>query len=177
MRSSGSLTWMHMIVRSLFGIGEAGNFPASIKTVAEWFPKRERALATGIFNSGANVGAMISALVCALVPDPFRRPTGLENGLHPHRRRRLYLADLLVLALRAAQPNKRISKAEYEYIHSDRDESKRLPRWRDDKSGRQSLRLAHFVPGRMSAAAFVGITSMIIFLCRLFILFRPCFRA
>lgn len=52
----------HALVRSLFGIGEAGNFPASIKTIAEWFPKKERALATGIFNSGANVGAMIAAL-------------------------------------------------------------------------------------------------------------------
>ena len=47
------------------GLGEAANFPACIKTVAEWFPKRERALATGIFNSGANIGAMI---VPALVP-------------------------------------------------------------------------------------------------------------
>ena len=58
----GRLVLMHIIVRSAFGIGEGGNFPASIKTVAEWFPKRERALATGIFNSGANVGAMIAAL-------------------------------------------------------------------------------------------------------------------
>jgi ACS family hexuronate transporter-like MFS transporter len=53
---------MHILVRSAFGIGEAGNFPASIKTVAEWFPKRERALATGIFNSGSNFGAMVAAL-------------------------------------------------------------------------------------------------------------------
>jgi ACS family hexuronate transporter-like MFS transporter len=52
----------HSISRSLFGAGEAGNFPASIKTVAEWFPKKERALATGIFNSGSNIGAMICAL-------------------------------------------------------------------------------------------------------------------
>ena len=58
----GSLVTAHMIIRSLFGIGEAGNFPASIKIVAEWFPKRERALATGIFNSGSNIGAMICAL-------------------------------------------------------------------------------------------------------------------
>jgi ACS family hexuronate transporter-like MFS transporter len=58
----GRLVAMHILVRSAFGIGEGGNFPASIKTVAEWFPKRERALATGIFNSGANVGAMIAAL-------------------------------------------------------------------------------------------------------------------
>jgi ACS family hexuronate transporter-like MFS transporter len=44
--------------RFLLGAGEAGNFPASIKAVAEWFPKRERALATGIFNAGTNVGAV-----------------------------------------------------------------------------------------------------------------------
>ncbi len=58
----GSLVWAHVAVRSAFGVGEAGNFPASIKTVAEWFPKRERALATGVFNSGSNFGAMIAAL-------------------------------------------------------------------------------------------------------------------
>jgi ACS family hexuronate transporter-like MFS transporter len=52
-----------LAARGLFGAGEAGNFPASIKTVAEWFPKKERALATGIFNSGSNVGAMICALI------------------------------------------------------------------------------------------------------------------
>lgn len=52
-----------MVVRFLLGIGEAGNFPASIKTVAEWFPKRERALATGIFNAGTNVGALVTPLV------------------------------------------------------------------------------------------------------------------
>jgi MFS transporter, ACS family, hexuronate transporter len=51
-----------MAARFLLGLGESGNFPASIKAVAEWFPKRERALATGIFNSGTNVGALLSPL-------------------------------------------------------------------------------------------------------------------
>lgn len=46
--------------RFLLGIGEASNFPAAIKAVTEWFPKKERALATGIFNSGANIGAVIA---------------------------------------------------------------------------------------------------------------------
>ena len=50
------------IARALLGFGEAANFPACIKTVAEWFPKKERALATGIFNSGANIGAVIVPL-------------------------------------------------------------------------------------------------------------------
>lgn len=50
------------IARFLLGLGESGNFPASIKTVAEWFPKKERALATGIFNAGSNVGAIAAPL-------------------------------------------------------------------------------------------------------------------
>jgi ACS family hexuronate transporter-like MFS transporter len=49
-----------IFARFMLGAGEAGNFPASIKSVAEWFPRRERALATGIFNSGTNIGAVIA---------------------------------------------------------------------------------------------------------------------
>lgn len=49
--------------RGLLGIGESGNFPAAVKTVSEWFPKRERALATGIFDSGANIGACIAPIL------------------------------------------------------------------------------------------------------------------
>ena len=52
-----------MAARFALGIGESGNFPGAIKVVAEWFPKRERALATGLFNSGTNVGALITPLV------------------------------------------------------------------------------------------------------------------
>jgi len=48
--------------RAALGVGEAANFPAAIKTVAEWFPKKERALATGIFNAGTNVGAIVAPL-------------------------------------------------------------------------------------------------------------------
>ncbi|NUO63046.1 MAG: MFS transporter [Gemmatimonadaceae bacterium] len=51
------------IARAMLGLGESANFPASIKTIAEWFPKRERALATGIFNAGTNVGAIVTPLV------------------------------------------------------------------------------------------------------------------
>jgi ACS family hexuronate transporter-like MFS transporter len=49
--------------RVSLGIGESGSFPASIKVIAEWFPKRERAVATGIFNSGTNVGAIVTPLI------------------------------------------------------------------------------------------------------------------
>src|SRR5271156_6739986 len=47
------------IVRILLALGEGGNFPAAVKATAEWFPKRERALATGLFNSGSNVGGIL----------------------------------------------------------------------------------------------------------------------
>jgi MFS transporter, ACS family, hexuronate transporter len=56
-----------MLARGFLGVTEAGNFPSAIKTVAEWFPKKERALATGIFNSGTNVGAIIAPLTVPFI--------------------------------------------------------------------------------------------------------------
>lgn len=55
------------LVRFALGLGEAGGFPASVKAVSEWFPKRERALATGIFNAGSNVGALITPILIPLI--------------------------------------------------------------------------------------------------------------
>ncbi|MFD1140076.1 MFS transporter [Larkinella insperata] len=63
---------LHAVARSAFGfalarlglgLGEAGNFPAAVKTVAEWFPRKERALATGIFNSGTSVGVVVALML------------------------------------------------------------------------------------------------------------------
>jgi ACS family hexuronate transporter-like MFS transporter len=115
----GGLVAMHVAVRSLFAVGEAGNFPASIKTVAEWFPKRERALATAIFNAGSNGGAMVAAL---LVPS-FMVWFGYQQGWK-------YafiftgaggLIWLIFWAWLYDPPSKqkRLSKAEYDYIHID----------------------------------------------------------
>jgi ACS family hexuronate transporter-like MFS transporter len=56
-----------LAARFALGIGEAGNFPAAVRTTAEWFPKKERALAIGIFNSGSNVGAIITPLMVAYI--------------------------------------------------------------------------------------------------------------
>jgi len=60
--AAGSL-FQFAAARFCLGLGEAGSFPASIKAVAEWFPKRERAFATGLFNSGTNVGAIATPLI------------------------------------------------------------------------------------------------------------------
>jgi len=55
------------MVRFGLGFGESGNFPAAVKTVAEWFPKKERALANGLFNAGSNVGAILAPLIVLLI--------------------------------------------------------------------------------------------------------------
>jgi len=57
--------WSFSIARGALGLAEGGNFPAAVKTVAEWFPKKERAFATGLFNAGANIGAVLTP---ALIP-------------------------------------------------------------------------------------------------------------
>jgi len=77
----GTGLWAHNMARAIFGAGEAGNFPASIKTVAEWFPKKERALATGIFNSGSNIGAMICALIIPVILATWNPSEGHEKFL------------------------------------------------------------------------------------------------
>lgn len=56
-----------VVARFMLGLGEAGNFPAAIKTVAEWFPRRERAFAVGIFNAGSNIGAIVAPLMVPVV--------------------------------------------------------------------------------------------------------------
>lgn len=55
------------VARLALGIGESGNFPAAIKTISEWFPRKERALATGIFNSGSNIGAIVAPLIVPII--------------------------------------------------------------------------------------------------------------
>ncbi len=59
------------VARFFLGVGEAANFPASIKTIAEWFPKSERALATGIFNGGTNIGAIAAPIMVPLIAEKY----------------------------------------------------------------------------------------------------------
>lgn len=59
------------LMRAILGIGEAGNFPAAVKTVAEWFPKRDRAFATGVFNSGSTIGAIVAPFIVAVIAETW----------------------------------------------------------------------------------------------------------
>lgn len=103
------------IVRFTLGLGEAGNFPAAIKTVAEWFPKRERALATGIFNAGANVGAVVTPLVVPFIVKWWGwQAAFIITGAVG------FVWVVLWLALyRPPQEHPKLSKAELDHILSD----------------------------------------------------------
>jgi ACS family hexuronate transporter-like MFS transporter len=99
----------------LLGLGEAANFPACIKTVAEWFPKRERALATGIFNSGANIGNIAVPLVVPFLIAIFTwRGAFVVTGALGL----VWLAAWLLLYKRPEQ-HRSVSKAELDLILSD----------------------------------------------------------
>jgi MFS transporter, ACS family, hexuronate transporter len=115
----GNLLAMHVTVRSLFAVGEAGNFPASIKTVAEWFPKRERALATGIFNSGSNFGAMIAALFVPWCMIHFGDQSGWKMAFIITGAFGFLWLIFWFWLYDTPTGQKRLSKAEYDYIHID----------------------------------------------------------
>lgn len=59
--------WLFLVARTVLSLGEAGNFPCSIKAVAEYFPKKDRGFATGIFNSGAQIGALVAPFTIPLI--------------------------------------------------------------------------------------------------------------
>ncbi|HWS59938.1 MAG TPA: MFS transporter [Flavobacterium sp.] len=104
-----------MLSRAVLGFGESGNFPAAIKATAEYFPKKERSLATGIFNSGSNVGAILAPLTVPVIAEYY----GWE------------FAFILVGAIgflwiifwyflyELPSKQKRLSKEEFDYIHHD----------------------------------------------------------
>lgn len=106
------------VARSALGITEAGNFPAAIKATAEWFPKKERALATGIFNSGTNIGAIIAPLTVPFIAAELGwRWAFILTGAIGF----LWLI-FWFLYYEVPSKQKRLSKAEYDYIHSDVEE-------------------------------------------------------
>ena len=108
-------TLSFVLFRMLLGISEAGNFPAAIKTVAEWFPKKERALATGIFNSGTNIGAIIAPLVVPWMAISWGwQTTFFVTGAVGF----IWLIFWFTM-YEVPSKHKKLSKAEFDYIHSD----------------------------------------------------------
>jgi len=117
----GGALRMHIAVRSAFAVGEAGNFPASIKTVAEWFPKRERALATAIFNAGSNSGAMVAALLVPIIMVHFGDAQGWRMAFVITGALGFPWLFLWFWLYNPPSRHPRISEAELRYIHVDDD--------------------------------------------------------
>jgi len=110
---------MHIAIRSLFAVSEAGNFPASIKTVAEWFPKRERALATSIFNAGSNAGAMVAAFLVPTCMVYFGNERGWKWAFIITGAIGFFWLFFWFWLYDPPAKHPRLSKAEYDYIHID----------------------------------------------------------
>jgi ACS family hexuronate transporter-like MFS transporter len=103
------------VVRAALGLGEAGNFPAAIKVVAEWFPKKERALATGIFNSGANIGAVVAPIMVPWILGIYGwQMAFLITGAVGF----IWLIFWWIF-YEIPSKHKKVTPAEYAYIHSD----------------------------------------------------------
>lgn len=119
---------LHALARSAFGfgiarvglgLGEAGNYPAAVKTVAEWFPKKERALATGLFNAGTSIGVVVALLIVPWILTHFgwQEVFWITGGLG-------FVWLVLWIWLYDIPANqKRLSKEEYEYITAGQDEN------------------------------------------------------
>jgi MFS transporter, ACS family, hexuronate transporter len=103
--------------RGMLGVAESGNFPAAIKSVAEWFPKKDRAFATGIFNAGSNVASMVGPPMFVAMNAAFgwRACFFITGGLGF-----VWLAAWLLLYQKPAE-HKGVSEAEREYILSDKE--------------------------------------------------------
>jgi MFS transporter, ACS family, hexuronate transporter len=104
--------------RASLGLGESGNFPAANKTIAEWFPKKERALAFGIFNSGANVGAVVVPIIVPWLTLSFGWQSAfIATGS-------IGFVWMLVWQIYYNKPevHKKVSKLELDYILSDKEE-------------------------------------------------------
>ena len=126
---STTLTWIglgvvpvsiagFMLSRAVLGFGEAGNFPSAIKATAEYFPKKERSLATGIFNSGSNIGAILAPLTVPIIAEKW----GWEFSFILVGAIGFVWMFFWYIFYDKPQNQKRLSKEEFEYINTDNDQ-------------------------------------------------------
>jgi len=160
--------------RVLLGIGEAANFPASVKTAAEWFPKSQRALATGIFNSGTNIGAFVTPFAVAWILTTF----GMGNGW-----RWVFVLTgiigfawliLWLVMYKRPEEHPRLSKQELAFIQSEPEEETEKVPWLSLLGHRQTWSITFgkfltdpiwwvwlfWVPGFLNKKFHVNITDM-----------------
>ncbi len=126
------------LARFGLGLGEAGNFPAAIKATADWFPKKQRALATGIFNSGSNVGAILTPL---MVP-PIVFAFGWQAAFLITGALGFFWLAAWWFIYKSPEINPKVSAAELEFIRSDPPEDDTPIKWRELLRHRQTWAFA-----------------------------------
>ncbi len=129
------------VARFSLAVGQSGNFPSAIKAVAEWFPKKERALAVGIFNGGANMGTILSPLI---IPTLVLSFNDWRVGFLWTFPLSLIWAVLWLMYFRKPEQSKRVSPEELQYINSDSEQEKITDRlaWKDILVHRQAWAIA-----------------------------------
>lgn len=148
--------WLFVAARAVLAIGESGNFPAAIKTTAEYFPKKDRAFATSIFNAGASIGALIAPATIPLLAQFFRE-RGIGGGWE--------MAFVIIGALGfiwmgfwvfmydKPEKSRHVNAAELEYIHQD-DESEACHK--EKESSKESVSLWKCFKYRQTWAFITG---------------------
>ena len=111
--------WLFLAARAILALGEAGNFPAAIKTTTEYFPKKDRAFATSIFNAGASIGALIAPVT---IP-PLAKAFGWEMAFIIIGALGFVWMGFWVFMYEKPEKSKHVNKAELDYILQDGDES------------------------------------------------------
>ncbi len=127
--------WLFLACRIVLALGESGNFPAAIKVTAEYFPKKDRAFATSIFNAGASVGALAAPLTIPLLA----RSMGWEMAFIVIGSIGFVWAGLWLLLYAPPRQSRFVNKAELAYIESDKDEEAPLPHCTDAAEPKLSL--------------------------------------
>ena len=107
--------WLFLVCRLILGLGEAGNFPAAIKVTAEYFPKKDRAFATALFNAGASVGALAAPATIPLLA----KSLGWEMAFIIIGALGFIWAGVWIFVYDKPEESKHVNEAELEYIHQD----------------------------------------------------------
>lgn len=110
--------WLFLACRLILGLGEAGNFPAAIKVTAEYFPKKDRAFATALFNAGASVGALAAPATIPLLA----KSLGWEWAFIIIGALGFLWAGIWIFVYDKPEESKHVNEAELEYIHQDEKE-------------------------------------------------------
>ena len=113
--------WLFLACRLILGLGEAGNFPAAIKVTAEYFPKKDRAFATALFNAGASVGALAAPATIPLLA----KSLGWEMAFIIIGALGFIWAGIWIFVYDKPEESKHVNEAELEYIHQDEVESQK----------------------------------------------------